>query len=130
MSMADPHSPLHSCTLRTARSHRGVPCVCVCVLVRLCATQVSMGAYAARKALEVIENVETVIAIEILAACQAVDLHRPLKTTPPLEALHALVRRVAAPWVKDRQMSPDIDAVHELVRSGAALEAVENALGK
>lgn len=91
---------------------------------------VSMGAFAARKALEIVENVETVIAIELLAACQGIDLHRPLKTTPPLEALHALVRRTTAPWVRDRQMAPDIKAVHELVRSGAALEAVESALSE
>merc|ERR1712087_837387 len=39
---------------------------------------VSMGGFAARKALEVVEHVETVIAIELLAACQALDLHRPL----------------------------------------------------
>ena len=91
---------------------------------------VSMGAFAARKALEIVENVETVIAIELLAACQGIDLHRPLKTTPPLEALHALVRRTTAPWVRDRQMAPDIKAVHELVRSGTALEAVESALSE
>ena len=42
---------------------------------------VSMGGFAARKALIVVEHVETVIAIELLAACQALDLLRPLRTT-------------------------------------------------
>ena len=64
-------------------------------------------------------------AIEILAACQAIDFHRPLRTTPPLEAVHAEVRKVAARWVVDRVMAPDIDAVSELVRSGALLRASE-----
>lgn len=55
---------------------------------------VSMGGFAARKALQVVEHVEQVIAIELLAACQAIDLRRPLKTTEPLEKIHALVRSV------------------------------------
>ena len=38
-----------------------------------------MGGFAARKALDVVENVEIVIAVELLAACQALDLRRPLK---------------------------------------------------
>lgn len=86
---------------------------------------VSMGGFAARKALTVVEHVEAVVAIEILAACQALDLLRPLRTTAPLEALHALVRTRVAPLVQDRFMKPDIDAVIELVRSGQVLETVQ-----
>jgi len=40
---------------------------------------VSMGGWAARKCLQVIQNVERVLAIELLAACQGIDLRRPLK---------------------------------------------------
>jgi histidine ammonia-lyase len=70
---------------------------------------VSMGGWSARKALNVIENVEIckyifniyfeknifflVLAIELLMACQAIDLLHPLKTTAPLQALHDLVRQ-------------------------------------
>ncbi|GAB9469176.1 Histidine ammonia-lyase [Globisporangium polare] len=86
---------------------------------------VSMGGFAARKALTVVEHVETVVAIEILAACQALDLLRPLRTTEALEALHALVRTRVAPLDKDRFMKPDIDAVIELVQSGAVLAVVQ-----
>ncbi|XP_033117653.1 histidine ammonia-lyase-like [Anneissia japonica] len=53
---------------------------------------VSMGGFAARKALQVVEHVEQVIAIELLAACQGIEFLRPLQTTEPLEALHKLVR--------------------------------------
>lgn len=88
---------------------------------------VSMGGFAARKALEVVEHVETVIAIELLAACQALDLHRPLRTTRALEAMHALVRQDVKPWDKDRHMSPDIQAALRLVQSGAILRAVQAA---
>ncbi|KAH7979815.1 hypothetical protein HPB49_011335 [Dermacentor silvarum] len=53
---------------------------------------VSMGGFAARKALQVVQNVERIIAIELLCACQAIEFLRPLKTTAPLEALYKLVR--------------------------------------
>ena len=91
---------------------------------------VSMGGFAARKALDVVEHVETVIAIEILAACQALEFHRPLTTTEPLEAVYKLVRTKVKPWDFDRQMSPDIEAVLQLVREGAIWSAVEPFLMK
>jgi histidine ammonia-lyase len=53
-----------------------------------------MGGYAARKSLTVVENVERVIAIELLAACQAIEFLRPLKTTRPLEMVYETVRSV------------------------------------
>lgn len=86
---------------------------------------VSMGGFAARKALTVVQHVETVVAIELLAACQALDLLRPLRTTVALEAVHKLVRSRVAPLDKDRFMQPDIDAVLDLVRSGQIFEAVQ-----
>ncbi|KAL5516813.1 hypothetical protein EMCRGX_G002232 [Ephydatia muelleri] len=55
---------------------------------------VSMGGFAARKAITVVEHVETVMAIELLAACQGLEFHRPNKTTAPLEAVYKLVRTV------------------------------------
>lgn len=79
---------------------------------------VSMGGFSARKALSTVENTEIVLAIEILAACAAIDLFRPLKTTAPLEVVYHLVRKVVPPLEGDRFMSPDIEAVAELVRSG------------
>ncbi len=55
---------------------------------------VSMGGFAARKALEVVKHVEQVLAIELLAACQAMEFHRPKRTTAPLEEVYRLVRAV------------------------------------
>jgi len=86
---------------------------------------VSMGGYAARKAVRVVEHVEKVVAIELLAACQALEFFRPMKTTPCLEAVHKLVRAVAAPWDRDRIMYPDIEAVAELIRSGAVWDTAK-----
>ncbi|XP_067119401.1 histidine ammonia-lyase-like [Centruroides vittatus] len=85
---------------------------------------VSMGAYAARKALEVVENVERVIAIELLAACQAIDLLRPLKSTCPLEAVYKLVRSTVKTWDKDRYFAPDIEAATELLKEERVWETV------
>jgi hypothetical protein len=61
-------------------------------------------------------HVEYCIAIELLCACQAIEFLRPLTTTKPLEAVHAVVRSVVKPWDKDRFMSPDIEAVVQLLR--------------
>jgi histidine ammonia-lyase len=87
---------------------------------------VSMGGFAARKCLQVIANVETVVAIELLAACQALEFHRPLKTTSVLEAVHRLVRDAGvAALDEDRFMAPDINAVVELLRSGKLARTLE-----
>ncbi|XP_039617177.1 histidine ammonia-lyase-like isoform X3 [Polypterus senegalus] len=76
---------------------------------------VSMGGWAARKALKVVKHVEQVLSIELLAACQALEFLRPLKTTEPLERVYDLVRSVVRPLTKDRFMTPDIEAVHRLL---------------
>jgi len=86
---------------------------------------VSMGAFAARKALTVVENVEFVLAIELLCACQALDFERPLKTTTPLEAVYNLVRTKVKTWDKDRFMSPEIESVTELIRTNQIWKTVE-----
>jgi len=85
---------------------------------------VSMGGWAARKALTVVEHVEIVLAIEIMCACQAIEFHRPLKTTEALEKVHALVRSVVPKLEKDRFLQPDVEAIHQLIKSGKIAEAV------
>ncbi|XP_066994730.2 histidine ammonia-lyase [Anabrus simplex] len=87
---------------------------------------VSMGCFAARKALQVVENVERVIAIELLAACQAIEFLRPLKTTVPLEEVYKVIRSKVRPWDKDRYMSPDIEAVTTLLRQDKIWGAVRH----
>ncbi|XP_033744655.1 histidine ammonia-lyase-like [Pecten maximus] len=77
---------------------------------------VSMGGFAARKCLRVVEHVEQVLAIELLAACQAIEFLRPLKSTPPLEEVYKLVRSKAGPWDKDRFMTPDIESVTKMLQ--------------
>ena len=86
---------------------------------------VSMGGFAARKALQVVKNVEYVLAIELLTAVQALDFH-PLKTTAPLENVRGLVRSVVKFWDADRYMAPDIEAVAQLLRDNKVWQAVES----
>ncbi len=86
---------------------------------------VSMAPISARKARQVGENVETILAIEILAACNALDLRRPLRTGTALEATHAALRESVAPLDDDRVLSTDFEAARALMRSGALLAAAE-----
>ena len=58
------------------------------------------------------------VAIELLAACQGLEFHRPKKTTAPLEEVYKLVRSVVKRWDKDRFMAPDIAAVTNLLQEG------------
>jgi histidine ammonia-lyase len=86
---------------------------------------VSMATGAALRLAEMADNLACILAIELLAAAQALEFHRPLRSSPPLEAAHALVREVAGPWVEDRLMAPDIAAVKRLVEQGRFAGLVE-----
>ncbi|HUO86687.1 MAG TPA: aromatic amino acid lyase, partial [Thermoanaerobaculia bacterium] len=79
---------------------------------------VSMGMGAALKLGQVVDNVRTILAIELLAAAQGIDLLRPLASSPPLEALHAAVRRRVERWEQDREMAPDLAAAAGLLAGG------------
>jgi histidine ammonia-lyase len=79
---------------------------------------VSMATGAALRLRPMYRNLADMLAIELLAAAQAVDFCRPLRSSPKLEAAHALVRSVAGFWEQDRLMAPDIAAVSALVRAG------------
>eukprot|EP01130_Rhizamoeba_saxonica_P001856 TRINITY_DN11683_c0_g1_i1.p1 TRINITY_DN11683_c0_g1~~TRINITY_DN11683_c0_g1_i1.p1 ORF type:complete len:510 (+),score=118.57 TRINITY_DN11683_c0_g1_i1:21-1550(+) len=87
---------------------------------------VSMGAWGSRKCLEVVKNVEIVLAIEIMCSCQAIDFLRPLTTTPILERIHELVRTQVPHYETDRYIKPDIDNIQELLSSGQILECARD----
>lgn len=84
---------------------------------------VSMAAHAARRLLEMADNCGAVIAIELLVAAQGCDFHAPLATSPPLEAVRALLRREVPHLDEDRSLHPDQQAAMRLVRSGAVVAA-------
>lgn len=80
---------------------------------------VSMATHGARRLRLMAANAANVIAIELLAAAQGIEFHRPLKSSAPLEAALAAVRRVAAHYDEDRYFAPDIAAVRGLIEAGA-----------
>jgi len=77
---------------------------------------VSMGSISGRKTLQVLENVEKILAIELLLAAQAVDYQRPLKSSPVLEAVHALVRSKIDHSEEDKVYTDDIEAAIQLIK--------------
>ncbi len=77
---------------------------------------VSMGANAATKCLRVINNVEKVLAIELLSAAQALDFRRPLKTSPVLEELQGAFRKLVSFNEADRVLHDDMMKAVEFVR--------------
>ncbi len=85
---------------------------------------VSMATHGARRLLAMAENTVHVVAVELLAAAQGCDFHRPLGSSEDLEAARALLRREVPFLEDDRAMAPDIEAAARLVRDGALVEAV------
>ena len=79
---------------------------------------VSMGGNAAVKSVQVMDNVERVLAIELLNAAQAIDLQRPMKTSPYLEEFLAEFRSIVPFNEKDRVMYKDIGSAVEFLRHG------------
>jgi len=76
---------------------------------------VSMGMGAALKLAPVVRNVSAILAIELAAAAQGIDLLRPLRSSPPLERLHAAVRARIPKWERDREMAPDLETAIEML---------------
>lgn len=76
---------------------------------------VSMGSISGRKALQIIGNLEQILAIELLCAAQAFDFRRPLKSSPALEACHAYVRTKIDHAAADRVFADDIQKAHAII---------------
>ncbi len=90
---------------------------------------VSMGVTAARKAVDIAANVESVLALEWLCAAQAREFHKELRAGKGAEAAYACLRTRVQPLARDRYLRTDIVAAQELLRSGALVEAVERSAG-
>src|SRR6266404_2722058 len=85
---------------------------------------VSMGMTAANKLKKVVENTRNTLAIEAMAAAQAIDFLAPLKTSKPLQQAHAAIRAVCATMEKDRVMYQDFARLAALIASGKLAEVV------
>ncbi len=89
---------------------------------------VSMATHAARRLGAMVDNAAAVAGIELLAAAQGIDFHRPAQSSPGLEQVHAAIRRDVPFYAVDRYFAPDIEAAKSWVKSGAFASLVERIL--
>jgi histidine ammonia-lyase len=90
---------------------------------------VSMATFAARRLQPMIANVAHILGIEWLAAAQGVEFLRPLRSSAPLEAAHALLRQRCPAMMQDRYLAPDIEAATAAVLNGQAAGVLRRLAG-
>ncbi len=90
---------------------------------------VSMSFTAALKMRQILDNAWYVVAIELMAAAQAVEFRPPLGLGAGTAAAYRVIREHVAPLVEDRPLQYDINRLTAIVRSGVLLDAVESAVG-
>ncbi|GAB4242724.1 MAG: histidine ammonia-lyase [Thermoleophilia bacterium] len=90
---------------------------------------VSMGAYAARKAGEVVRNATLVVAVELLSAAQALEFGEGLRPGRGVQAVYELIREKVPPLAEDREQTPDIEAIARLIEEEQIRRAAEEEVG-
>jgi len=83
---------------------------------------VSMGSISARKTHQIIQNLEYILAVELLCAAQAFDYRKPLKSSKILEACHELIRKEIDHAEEDRIFANDIKIAHNIITTKKLLE--------
>jgi len=84
---------------------------------------VSMAAHGARRLGPMIENLERILAIELLCGAQGIEFRAPLKTSTPLTNVIARLRLVVLTLDEDRYLAPDLERAAMLVSSGEIVNA-------
>lgn len=90
---------------------------------------VSMGANAGLQTMQILENVQHIIAIEFLTAAQALEFLKPLQPSAPLQTAYQLIRKHVASVDADRSLSTDISCLFDLVKKNHILNAIEEKYG-
>ena len=90
---------------------------------------VSMGTIAARKAKEILFNVQNVIAIELLSAAQAIDFSDAEKLGKGTKAAYDVVRSEVSKIVDDRVMNVDFNKIYDIIKDNKIVDKVEEAIG-
>lgn len=85
---------------------------------------VSMGSISGRKLNRVLDNLEYILAIELLSACQAIEFRRPLKSSPLLEFAHDHVRDFVSFAEEDRIFADDINKVTNIIKDFTFVEKI------
>jgi len=91
---------------------------------------VSMGSISARKAREIVDNVENILAIELLASAQGIDLRAPLKPGRGTEVAWRVIRTVVPKLDQDRILAEDIEKVKKLIEEGEIIRGIEEKIGE
>jgi histidine ammonia-lyase len=89
---------------------------------------VSMATFAARRLHDMLDNVAYVVAIELLAAAQGVEFHRPQKSSSDIESVIASLREVSPAFAEDRSLSSDITRVAVMIDDGRFCSLAESIL--
>ncbi|KQC30157.1 histidine ammonia-lyase [Flagellimonas eckloniae] len=89
---------------------------------------VSMGSISGRKALQIIENVEKILAIELLTAAQAFEFRKPLKSGIVLDEIHKFIRTKVSFADSDRVFADDIEKGIETIQKGEIIALVEQTM--
>ncbi len=89
---------------------------------------VSMGSISGRKALQIIENVEKILAIELLTAAQAFEFRKPLKSGVVLDEIHKFIRTKVSFADSDRVFADDIEKGIETIQKGEIIALVEQTM--
>ncbi|WP_075793392.1 histidine ammonia-lyase [Massilia putida] len=79
---------------------------------------VSMATFAARRLGQMAHNTGVIVGIELLAAAQGIEFHRPLTSSSHLEHVHAKLREHVPAFDEDRFFAPDIEAARRMVMEG------------
>jgi len=90
---------------------------------------VSMGPVAVRKCTEILKNIRTVLAIEMMSAAQAFEFHEGRRPGKGTAVAYDLIREKVPPLKNDRVLYPDIEAIRQMVEDCSILEAVEAEVG-
>jgi len=89
---------------------------------------VSMATHGARRLQRMVDNAAAVIGIELLAAAQGIDFHRPAQSSVSLETVHAAIRGDVPFYAADRYFAPDIQAAQRWVKTGRFSSLVQRIL--
>ena len=89
-----------------------------------------MGTIAARKFVQILRNAENVVAMEMLAAAQAIDLLKPHKPASAVLAAYEKIREVIPYALKDRVFSKDIMKLRELIQSDQLVQVIRKSVGE
>ncbi len=83
---------------------------------------VSMGSISARKINQVLDNLEYILAIELLSACQAIEFRHPLKSSALLEFAHDYTREYVSFAAEDRIFGEDINTIAGVIKDFSLVE--------